>query len=74
MIIYPISWVATGSAVLTAYFVISKREYKGEVPPNDQAPTDKVDSIATDGGVVEQADSQDVQDLQEGVATASDFQ
>ena len=28
MIIYPISWVATGSAVLLAYFVISKREYK----------------------------------------------
>ena len=35
MIIYPITWIATGSAVLTAYFIISRREFKVERPSID---------------------------------------
>lgn len=40
MIIYPISWVATGAAMLLSYFVISKREFKEK---NQPQPTEKLD-------------------------------
>ena len=39
MIIYPISWVATGAAMLISYFVISRREFKGK----QSQPPDKSD-------------------------------
>ena len=60
MIIYPISWVATGSAALLAYFVISKREYKIKQPPT----TDEIDSGGSDV-----ADTRESQTCKEEVTT-----
>ena len=42
MIIYPITWVATGAAMLISYYVISRKEFKVKIGQPPDKPDDDV--------------------------------
>ena len=45
MIIYPITWVATGAAMLVSYYAISRKEFKVKTHPPDAPNQEEQDAI-----------------------------
>lgn len=64
VIVYPVSWIITGAAMLVAYYVVSKKAFKQAVPAADAACKDGADGFTAqteiadcrDGAVEERAE------------------